>query len=44
MELKPSSDEEQEKKVKEFMNKKEQQLKHSCQVEKKPEGIILSCC
>lgn len=30
--------EEQERKVKEFMKKKEQELQQGCQVEKKPEG------
>ena len=32
--------EEQERKVKEFMRKKEQELQHSCQVEMKAEGIL----
>lgn len=40
MELnKVSSEEEHEKRVSEFMKKKEQQLKQSCQIDKKPEGI-----
>ena len=30
--------EEQERKVEEFMKKKEQELQHSCQVDKKSEG------
>ena len=34
--------EEEEKKVKDFMKKKEQELQHSCQVEKKAEGIHTS--
>ena len=42
MELEAGSDE-RERKVKEFMKKKEQQLKHSCQVDKRAEGAQFLC-
>lgn len=38
-----AASEDQEKKVKEFMKKKEQELQHGCQVEKKSEGDFFTC-
>ena len=41
MELKAAGTEDQERQVKEFMKKKEEELKHSCLVDKNPEGIYV---
>ena len=42
LKLKPKGDE-QEKKVKEFMKKKEEELHHGCFVFQKPEGTRCHC-